>query len=265
MSLTATLAAGLFGTSAAATGNDPAAAIALLRRATAPGAAAKGEARERKDPVVITALAQFDKALAAAPDLKAALADPRVLAVLLPALGLGDQLGNPGLARRALLADPAAKDGLLAKVDARWKAAAQTLGLFGKDIAALRDPALGATLKDNYVGFHYQKSLDATQPGMLDALYFIDQAAGKAGNVYNVLGDAILRRVVSGALGLPQQLAVQTVERQALAVTTRLPMSQLNDPRQVYKLAQRYLMTTASNATAAAAPDMATLAMSLRA
>ncbi len=264
MSLNPSLASGLFGYSALPTGSDPAAAIAMLKRATAPGAAEKGVVQERKDPVVISALAQFDKALGKAKDLKSALADPRVMAVLLPAVGLADQLDRPGLAQRALLADPSARDGLLNKIDQRWKAAAKTLGLFGKDLAALRDPALLKTLKDNFVGFQYQKSLDATQPGMSDALYFINQAAGKSDNVYNVLGDAILRRVVTGALGLPRELAIQTVEGQAKAVTTRLPMSRLNDPQQVYKLAQRYLMTTASSATTATPPDMTTLAMSLR-
>ena len=265
MSINPTLAAGLFGYSAIATGSDPATAIGMLKRATAAGAAEKGIARERRDPVIITALAQFDKALGAAKDLKSALADPRIMAVLLPAVGLGSQLGNPGLAQRALLADPEAKGGLLVRIDQRWKKAAQMLGVFGKDISALRDPALLKTLKDNYVGYQYQKSLDARQPGMSDALYFISQAAGKSDNVYNVLGDAILRRVVTGALGLPRELAVQSVERQASAVTTRMPLTRLNDPEQVYKLAQRYLMTAASNATANAAPDLAMLAMSLRA
>ena len=128
----------------------------------------------------------------------------------------------------------------------------------------LRDPALQQKLKDNYVAYQYQKSLDAQQPGMSDALYFISNASSKAGNVYNVMGDGVLRRVVTGALELPQELAVQPIQDQAKAITNRLPMSKLSDPKQVYQVAQRYLMVRAQNPTATTQPDIATLAMSLR-
>ncbi len=265
MDLSATLAANLFGYAAPSTGGDAASAIAMLKRATATGAQAKGVALEQKDPVVITALAQFNKAIANAKDLKSALADPRVLAVLLPGVGMADQIPYPGLAQRALLADPTAKTGILTQVDSRWKTAATTLGLFGKDLSALKDPTLQQTLTKNYVSYQYQKSLDAQQPGMSDALYFINNAAAQAGNVYNVMGDAILRRVVTGSLELPAELAVQPIQDQAKAITSRLPMSKLTDPQQVYKIAQRYLMVTAENPPATTTPDIATLAMSLRA
>jgi hypothetical protein len=99
---------------------------------------------------------------------------------------------------------------------------------------------------------------------MSDALYFINNAASKAGNVYNVMGDAILRRVVTGSLELPQELAVQPIQDQAKAITSRLPMSKLSDPQQVYRIAQRYLMVTAENPAATTTPDIASLAMSLR-
>ncbi len=264
MTLNSILASSLFGYTAPSAGTDPAAAIALLKRATAPGAEAKGVAREHKDPVVITALAQFDKAMAHAKDVKSALGDPRILAVLLPGLGLADQVNHPGLAQRALVADPTAKKGILTQVDGKWKTAATTLGLFGKGLEALRDPALLQKLKDNYVAYQYQKSLDAQQPGMSDALYFIHNATAKAGNVYNVMGDGILRRVVTGALELPQQLAVQPIQDQAKAITNRLPMDKLKDPQQVYRVAQRYLMVTAQNPPASNTPDISTLALSLR-
>ncbi|MFM8615393.1 MAG: hypothetical protein ACKOC9_11890, partial [Alphaproteobacteria bacterium] len=77
-----------------------------FRRVTKAGEEEKGLAREKKDPVTLTALAQFRQALDAAPNIDKALSDPRVLKVLMPALGLPDQVGNPGLVKRALLSDP---------------------------------------------------------------------------------------------------------------------------------------------------------------
>lgn len=245
-------------------GSDPAMAIAALKRATTPGVQEKGVAQERKDPVTIAALRQFDKALAGAKDLKQALSDPRVLAVVLPAVGLADQVNNPGLVYKALTADLSKPGNLAAVLGNRWKAAAEKLDLNGKDITALKDPALIQSLKDSYVTYQYQKGLDEKTPGMSDALYFIKQAGENNDNVYNVLGDAILRRVVTGALGLPRELAIQPVETQATAVTRRLPMSQLDDPKAVYKLAQRYLMASAGSG-ASGGSDLTSLALSLRA
>src|SRR5688572_13117710 len=135
LSLNASLVASLFGGSAGATSSgDAASAIVALKRAQAKGAETKGAAAERKDPVTLTALKQFEAAVARARDVKSALQDPRVLAVLLPALGLADQAAYPGLVQRALLADPKDPKGLLASLDSRFKAAATTLDLKAKGL-----------------------------------------------------------------------------------------------------------------------------------
>ena len=219
LSLSASLVASLFGGSTSGTSSgDAASAIVALKRAQVKGAEAKGVAAERKDPVTITALKQFEAAVAKARDVKSALQDPRVLAVLLPALGLADQAAYPGLVQRALLADPKDPKGLLTSLDGRFKAAATTLDLKAKGLAGLRDPALLANLENGYVQYQYQQGLDDKNAGMADALYFIQNAAAKT-DVYGILGNAVMRRVVTGALGLPAQMAVQSVETQARAIT----------------------------------------------
>jgi Protein of unknown function (DUF1217) len=229
---------------------DAATAIPALRRALAPGTEAKALARLAKDPQITRQLEQFSKAVAKAPDLKTALRDPRVLNVLLPALGMPDAVGQAGLAQRALTADPAAKDGLLARLsDTRWKSAAETLNLAKGGIAALRDPKLQTTLAEGLRRLTWQKGLDAEQPGLGDALSFQERAA-KVKTAYDVLGDPVLRRVVITALGLPQQIAVQSVEAQARAVTSRLDLAKLQDPKEVAKLAERYVVAAAGSTTA---------------
>jgi hypothetical protein len=242
LSLSASLASSLFGGSAGATSSgDAASAIVALKRAQTTGAEAKGVAAERKDPVTITALKQFEAAVAKAKDVKSALQDPRVLAVLLPSLGLADQAAYPGLVQRALLADPKDGKGLLASLDSRFKAAASTLDLKAKGLAGLRDPALLAKLESGYVQYQYQQGLDDKNAGMADALYFIQNAGAKT-DVYGILGNAVMRRVVTGALGLPAQMAVQSVETQARAITSRMKVADLQDPKKVHALAQRYVM-----------------------
>lgn len=137
--MSATLLAGLFGQQGQASlmlpfGNAaPVAsageAVVAFRRVTKAGEEDKGLAREKKDPVTLTAVAQFRQALDAAPNIDKALSDPRVLKVLMPALGLADQVGNPGLVRRALLSDPKDPKGVAAQLGTTWKNAAATLNL----------------------------------------------------------------------------------------------------------------------------------------
>jgi hypothetical protein len=258
----------LFGVqaSAGAAGNA-ATAIPALKRATAEGAEAKGIAREEKDPVTLTALAQFRVALDKAGSIEQALQDPRILKVIMPALGLPDQVGNPGMVRRALLSDPADAEGLAARLGTTWTAAATTLGVHETGLEGLRDPAMVERMSDAFLKYQYRTGLDEQQAGLSDALYFLE-AARNADDVFDVLGDPVLRRVVTGALGLPQQIAVQSVEAQGRAVTSRLKVESLQDDRAVRKLAERYLIVAANNAsaTAAAADPMAMLtALSVRA
>jgi hypothetical protein len=256
MVLTLTQVQALFGVPAqsAAAGNA-ATAIPALRRATEEGAEAKGVAREAKDPVTLTALAQFRQALDKAGSIEDALRDPRILKVVMPALGLPDQAGNPGLVRKALLSDPGDAEGLAARLGATWKAAAQTLGVFATGLDGLRDPAMVQRLSDAFLKYAYRSGLDEQQAGLSDALYFLESARN-AGDVFDVLGDPVLRRVVTGALGLPDQIAVQGVEAQGRAVTSRLDLESLQDDRTVRKLAERYLIAAANRAaeTQAAAP-----------
>ena len=235
---------------------DAAGAIPALRRALAPGAETKALARLAKDPRLSREMEDFAKAAAKATDAKAALRDPRVLNVLVPALGLPDAVGQPGLAMRALLADPKDADGLLARLpDTRWKAAAAALNLRERGVAALRDPKVRASLADGLRRLAWQGELDSAQPGVGDALLFRERASS-AKSAYDVLGDPVLRRVVTAALGLPPGIAVQSVEAQARAVTSRLDLKKLQDPREVAKLAERYVVAAANSGTGAAASPL---------
>src|SRR5690606_18222612 len=147
---------GITGGSGSAAAGSAATAIPALTRATAAGAEAKGMAREEKDPVTMSALAQFRTALDKAATIEDALSDPRILKVLAPALGLADQVGNAGLLRKALLSDPTDEASLAARLGATWKAAATTLGVHGTGLAGLKDEALVETLTDAYVKYQYR-------------------------------------------------------------------------------------------------------------
>ena len=254
MVMNAALVAALFGGPAMGTATpDAATALATFRRAIAPGAEEKGIAQERRDPMTIRALDQFSKAVGAATSLDKALADPRILAVLLPALGLADKVGQEALVRRALTSNPEDPKGLAAQLGGVWKTAAATLNLHRDGLARLKDPATLRLLTEAYVAYQYRRGLDEQGAGVSDALYFRDKAATVT-DVYTLLGDPVLRRVVTGALGLPESIAVQSVEAQARAVTARLDLERLRNPTEVQKLVSRYLIARAGTGLGAASP-----------
>jgi hypothetical protein len=240
---------------------DAASAVLALRRASAAGAEEKGVTQTAKEASVKLALARFAEGISRAKDVQTALRDPRVAAVLLPALGLPDAVDMPGLALRALMSNPADPKSVAATLpDARWKSAAATLNLATRGMDALRDPAVQKKLAEGFTAYQWRVSKDSEASGIADALYFQQRmATGKALNVYEVLGDAVLRRVVTGALGLPDAIAIQEVETQARAVTSRIDLSKLTDPRQVTKLAERYVMAAAGSGTGSSGSSLLSL------
>jgi hypothetical protein len=51
----------------------------------------------------------------------------------------------------------------------------------------------------------------------------------------------VLREVVTSTLGFPKELAIQSVETQATALTSKIDITKFKDPKFVEKFIQRYL------------------------
>lgn len=198
-----------------------------------------------RQPAVKRDVAAFQAAVASAPDLKTLLANPAARRVLLTANGLGDQADSRALAQAALMSDPAKPDSL---ADRRWAAMAQTFQFGAKGLAVLKDPAVVARLADGYAEIQWRKSLDAATPGLSAAMDFRDRAKGVT-SALQILGDPVLRDVVTTALGLPKELALQSVEAQERTVSARLEVRRLQEPKFVDQFAQRYLLAKAGNAS----------------
>jgi hypothetical protein len=226
---------------------DAAAAVAAFRRVLKPGEEERALGRIATEPQQRRAMEQFQRAVDRAPDIRTALRDPRVLQVITTALGIPEGANQAGLATRVLLSDLRDSKSLANTLgDRRWKSAAETLQLGTRGITALRDPQLQASLADGLRRAQWNQNLEKEQAGLGDAVLFRERATAVDNNVFAVLGDPIIRRVVTGALGLPPQIAIQSVEAQARAVTARLDIRKLEDPREVQRLAERYLMNRAN-------------------
>jgi hypothetical protein len=224
----------------------------------------KDTARLRKDPAVVRDLARLDKAIAKAKTPDDLFKDPETVRVLLQSLGLADQAQNIGLARKALLSDPADKKSLAATLtDKRWKDAAATLAFATSGLDTLRSDAVRSKLSSGYVDYKRLSRIGEQSQAVSDSLYIRQMEAGKTPGVYDVLGNKVLRRVAQTVAGLPDQLALQEVEAQARTLQRSFKLSDFGDAKAREKLIQRYLLTAADTAASSTANATGSAAVAL--
>jgi Protein of unknown function (DUF1217) len=201
------------------------------------------------EPAVQRAITAFTTAVQTATSPQQLLSNPTVMQVLLTANGLADQIPYTALARQTLLSNPADASSLVNQLtDTRWKPVVETYNFATQGLAVIQNPAVISTVANAYAEVTWRNSLDATTPGLSDALTF-RQEASSITSVDQILGDPVLRSVVTTTLGIPLQIAYQPLEAQQRAITSQLDISKLKDPTFVEQFTQRYLIAMAQSAS----------------
>ena len=236
---------------------------------TAVQALASAEKNETQDvkltgaqPAVQHATAAFTKAVTSAKSVAQLLANPAVMNVLLTANGMSDQIGYTALATKVLtsnLSDPNSLANTL--TDTRWKTLAQTYGFATNGLKAIQSPTAIAAIVKGYAQVTWQTTQDAVTPGLSNALAF-KTSASTITSVDQILGDPTMRTVVTTALGIPEQIAFQSINAQEKAISSQLNITQFQDPKFVESFVQRYLIAnSASSSSSSSTPDLTTLAV----
>ena len=198
----------------------------------------------RKDPQVQKDLARYAKVVSTAKTLNDVLDDPVARKVFLKANGLGDQVDNVGLAKKALASDPRDTASLakkLSSVNGNWLDTVKRFDFKGLGVTALRLTGAVDQVSNDYVSEKRLDKLDQETPGLGSAILF-KKVAPTLTTPLKILGSALGREVVITALGLPKQIALQSLDAQSKAITQRLDITKLKDPHFVDKLVQRYLI-----------------------
>jgi Protein of unknown function (DUF1217) len=201
-------------------------------------------AQVAKDSQVQKDLARYAKVVAAAKTVDDVLADPIARKVFMKANGLGAYVDQIALAKKALKSDPsdpAALASKLSSVNGAWLQAATKYNfpLFG--VTELKTTQEVKDVSDNYVAEIRLDNLDKQLPGLGSAVLFKTVAASYD-TVVKILGSALGREVITTALGIPKQIAFQSIEAQVKAVAAKLDITKLKNPDYVDRLAQRYLI-----------------------
>lgn len=209
----------------------------------------KSVTNQEKDPQTKRDVDRFLAAVAKAPDLKTLMADPSARKVLLTANGLGDQVDYTALATKALSSDTT-KPGNLASTlsDTRWLTLAKTYDFANQGLSVLKTQSVLDTITSGYAEVQWRESLDKTTPGLSTALDFRSRASTIT-NVDQILGDKNLREVVTTALGIPKQIAFQSLNAQEKAITDRVDITKFQDPKFVEQFTRRYLVAASTAAS----------------
>lgn len=219
----------------------------------------------KKQPAVMQAISQFKSAVANAPDLKTALANPAVQKVLLTANGLSNYIGDTALVQKLFMSDPSDPKSLVNKFgNALWLNTVLNYNFAKNGLAKLQDPKTVASLTDAYAEMKWRTSLDQSTPGLANALTFLSQA-GSIKSVKDILNNFVNFVVVTTALGIPTAIINQGTSAQKAAITNRLDISKLQDRNFVTSLTDRYLLTMQMNkSTTSTSSGLDALAMQAR-
>jgi Protein of unknown function (DUF1217) len=210
--------------------------------------AEKNEAKQReqvaKDPQVVKDLARYAKVVKNAKTMDDVLNDPVARKVFMTANGLKGSVDYVGLAKKALNSDPsddrspAAK---LASINGTWYDTVQKwpVGLAGIGVLQVSDAV--TEISQDYISEKRLDMLDAQLPGLGSAVLF-KEIAPKLEDALDILGSPLGREVITTALNIPKQIAVQSVEAQMKAINTRMNPAKLTNPTFVNTIAERYLI-----------------------
>lgn len=198
--------------------------------------------QQEKDPETSRDISHFLAVVAKAPDLKTLLADPIARSVLLTANGLGDQADYTALATKALMSDTTKTTNLASTLsDARWLAMAKTYDFANQGLTKLKTASVLSTITTGYAQIKWQESLDVATPGLSAALDFRTRA-NTIKSVDQILGDANLRKVVTTALGLPPEIAYQSLQTQEQAISSRIDIKKFQSASFVEQFTRRFLV-----------------------
>jgi hypothetical protein len=251
----------LYGIGSSSTGSSSGSAVQAL--ASAELNQTKQVTVTAAQPMVQHAVTAFAKGVTAAKSVAQLLANPAVMNVLLTANGLGDQTAYTALATKVLtsnLNDPKSLANTL--TDPRWKALAQTYNFAADGLSGIQNAKSIAAVANGYATVTWQNSQDAVTPGLTNALTFKSKASTIT-SVDQILGDMTMRTVVTMALGIPPQIAFQSLNAQEQAISSRLDVTKFKDPKFVETFVQRYLVNNSADTSSSSSstPDITTLAV----
>jgi flagellin-like hook-associated protein FlgL len=167
-------------------------------------------------------IAYFEKKAASIKTVDEFVNDPKLLAFAATAFGLDADLKYPARLKK-VLKESLSDDNALANklIDPRYKEMAKFFSFGELQLTKIQVSVTRDELIEKYTTAAFEKAQGQTNPALRDALYF-ERKASSITTGYDILGDNVLRAVVTYTLDLPPQIAVQSVEKQRQLIEQKL-------------------------------------------
>jgi hypothetical protein len=210
----------------------------------------KDVAATAAEPQVAREINAFTAAVQSATSPSQLLSNPTVMTVLLTANGLADQASYTALAKQTLLSNPDDPSSLVNQIsDSRWLPVVETYDFANKGLSVIQNSSVISTITNGYAEYTWLSSLDQVTPGLSNALAFRSEASSIT-SVDQILSSTTLFEVVTGALGISEDIAYQPLQAQEQAISARLNVKDLQDPKFVQNLIEQYLINEKTSASA---------------
>lgn len=193
------------------------------------------------EPAVKTATAYYQANIGKVTSIQDFVGNYRLLSFALDAYGLGDQINATALITKVLeggVSNPKSLANTLS--DPRWKAFAAAYDFAGQGGASSVSSASAIkTTTTDYVEQQLESDQGAQDVGVQLALYF-QRVAPTITNEYGILADPNLLEVGQTIFGLSPARSATNVDAQAKALSQLMPISDLQDPKKLQQLTERF-------------------------
>jgi hypothetical protein len=182
------------------------------------------------------------------------LADDRVFSYAMKAFGLGDMTYAKAFMRKALEGGIDDKESFANSLaDKRYRDFVETFNFarYGDTATVFTRTRQGTV--DRFVRQTLEETAGDQNQGVRLALYFQRKAAALS-DVYDILADPALLRVVQTALNIPPESGTMDIDRQAALIESKIDLADLKDPAKLDAVLTRFTsLWEVQNPTAAAA------------
>jgi len=164
----------------------------------------------------------------------------RLLSYALQAYGLGDQINSTALVKKVLeggVSNPKSLANTLP--NPAWKAFAKAFDFTDSGATSPSAASSVTTTTGDYVEQQLESNQGQQDPGVQLALYF-QRVAPSVTNSYGILGNENLLEVVQTVFGLSSTTTSSQIDAEATAVGKLVPVANLQDPKKVLQLAERF-------------------------
>ncbi len=148
--------------------------------------------------------------------------DRRLLMFVTSAFGLEGEEKFGGRIRKVLESDLKDPNSFANRtIDPRYKQLAEAFKFKEFGTFYTKQALFVNDVANRYVRNEFEKSLGDKNPALREAEYFL-RTIGGVQDTYQILGDKVLRSIVTTALGLPANIAVQSIEKQKALIDAKL-------------------------------------------